>query len=527
MFSVKTSAFVSLLLTLFINASSQADTPTSNASAPQELHSLPGFLRISYDNKIQMPNQIPDMGLLGFDYFADITPTIYGGFGGYGSVTGTQGGLFTVGIEGGLHHEFIPRWWGDIGVFVGGGGGKASLTGGGLMIRPHAGIAYDLPWARLGVFYSYINFPTGEIQSQQIGLSLDLPMDISYLFPHDGLVGSSFTNLDWIHVPIDKFLGFQNNDFAIFLQAYRQRTGTTNTLGEIQDDTMGLVGAELDHYFTDNMFWWLKTSGAFSGIQNGYMDVLSGFGYHIPLGTSKLSLTPQFGVGAGGGGPVETGGGFLVNPLLGVEWAMSPGFSFRVSSGYLWAPQGELSAVPITAELICHLDIATANRHFSELLPNGYTIQGWRFQIFNQTYFQPQRNFSNTTSPIELIGIQVDQLFTPWFFLSYQAAGAYSGFHAGGYATGMIGPGIQSQQMMNQSIQFFAELLLGAGGGGGLALNGGALIEPVVGVRYAFTPLMGVQASIGDIKALKDNLNTPVLNIGLTMRFDTLNRQSR
>lgn len=519
--------FISMILVVSTCTITWADNlPTSNRPH-QNLQTLPSFFRFSFDNNIKMPNQISPMGLLGFDYFGDITPTIYAGFGGYGSVTGTQGGLFTVGIEGGVHREFIPRWWGDVGLFVGGGGGKASLTGGGLMLRPHAGIAYSFPWARVGVFYSYLDFPSGEIHSQQVGLNLDLPFEFSYLLPHDNLAGS-VVDLDHIQLQLNKFIGFQHNDFAILAQAYQQGAGTKNTLGEIQDETMGLVGAEFDHYLTDKTFWWIKTSGEFRGAHNGYMDVLGGLGYHIPLGSSSVALVPQFGLGAGGGGLVETGGGFLVNPLLSVEWAASPAYSLRVSSGYLWAPKGEFNAVPITGELICHLDVATANVHPVKLDSLAhYTIQGWRFQIVNQTYFHPQRSVDKTTSPIEQIGLQIDQIFTPWFFMSYQAAGAYSGYHAGGYATGMIGPGLQGQQLFNQRVQFFTELLVGAGGGGGLALSGGSLIEPLIGVRVAITPLIGLQASIGELKALRDDLNTPILNVGLTMRFDTLNRESR
>ena len=465
------------------------------------------------------------MGLLGFNYFADITPLVYGGFGAYGSVVGTQGGLFTVGVAGGLHHEFLPRWWGDIGLFVGGGGGKASLTGGGLMLRPNAGIAYDVSWARIGVNYSYIDFPNGEIHSQQVAVNLDLPFDFSFLSPHDSLIGQCLRSLSSIHPPLGTFLDFQRNDFALLGQAYRQRPGTKNTEGNIQDGTMGLVGAEFDHYFTKNVFWWLKTSGAFTGIPNGYMDVLGGLGVHLPLGTTDLALVPQLGAGGGGGGMVETGGGFLVNPLLGIEWAVLPQLSLRASSGYLWSPKGQMNAVPITGEIIYHLDIAKERRTPIHLLPSTYRIDGWRFQAFNQTYFKPQRTLDSVTSSIQLMGIQIDQLFTPSFFLSYQASGAYSGYHAGGYATGMIGPGLQSKLLFNQRMQLFAELLVGAGGGGGLALSGGSLIEPVVGVRYAFTPYIGMQASASQIKALRNALNTPAFNIGLTARFDTLNQR--
>ena len=402
-----------------------------------ELKSQSGFFRVSFENQINMPAPIPKMGLLNLSYFADLSPILYAGFGGYGSVTGTQGGLFTLGFGAGAHYEILPHIWPDASIFIGGGGGKSSLTGGGLMIQPQAGLA---------------------------------------------------------------------------------------TLNQIQDQTIDLVGAEFDHYFSDKVFWWLKTSGAFAGIPNGYMDVLSGLGYHAEICNGPFSIIPAIGIGAGGGGLVETGGGFLVNPLLGIEWSILPKYSARISSGYIWSPKGNFSVVPITAEVIYHLDLAhiqseEATYHNN---PTTYSIEGWRFQILQQSYFTPQRSLSNITSAIQLIGVQIDQIMLPWLFFSYQATGAYIGDHAGGYATGMIGPGIQTRSFANNTLQAFANVLIGAGGGGGLALSGGAIIEPQVGLRYAFTSNIGLQASVGELKALRDNLNTPVLNIGLTSRFDTL-----
>lgn len=502
---------------------------TANHAAPQPavndhliLHKSSDFIRFNYDN-LSMPNGISNMGFLGMNYFADITPSLYGGIGAYGSVTGTQGGLFTLGVAGGYHHQFLPNWWGDLNMFVGGGGGKSSMVGGGLMLRPSIGIAYAFPWARLGVHYSYIDFPDGSIHSKQFGLDLDLPTDFYYLNPRDDW-SCHMPKLSDFKLPLGKYLGFQRNDFAILLQSYYQKPGTKNTEGAVQDGTVHLVGAELDHYISDRTFWWVKAGGAFSGIPNGYMDILGGLGYHWRLGASPIALVPQLGMGAGGGGKVDTGGGLMINPQLGVELALSRSFSFRLSSGYLWAPSGQFKVVPVTGELLYHLNFATANDKPATLLSTDYSIQGWRIQVFNQTYWHVQRTFTSTTSAINLIGVQFDQLFNPYFFLSYQGAFAYSGYHAGGYATGMIGPGLQTRAFLQDRLRLFGEILVGAGGGGSLALSGGSLIEPVVGLHYAFTPVIGLAASYSQVKALKDSLNTPVLNLGLVLRFDTVNQ---
>ena len=514
---------ISFFAGMMVTSSFAAEVTTPPLSNQHlSLLQLPGFFRFSFDN-IKMPYRTQSMGLLGVNYFADLTSSgIYGGLGGYGAITGTQGGLFTLGAAAGWRYALTSHLSSDVGLFVGGGGGKSSYVGGGLMLRPHAGIQYSWQWLRLGAYYSYVDFPSGKIRSAQFGLDLDLPTDFYYLSPNDNHINRQWFNIDDIRLPLGRYLGFQRNDFAILLQAYKQNGGTKNTDGEVQDGTIKLVGAELDHYFTEKSFWWLKTSGAFSGIPNGYMDVIGGLGYRLALGRTRFTLVPKFGVGAGGGGAVDTGGGLLLNPLIGIEWPLTSAFSARLSSGYLWSAHGTFKAVPITAELLYHLDLATAETKKTKNTADYYDIQGWRVQLLNQTYLHPKRSAYRTTSRINLIAVQLDQLFTPTFFLSYQAAAAYNGFHAGGYATGMLGPGIQSRKFYEDKVQFFAECLIGAGGGGGLALSGGSVIEPVLGLRYAFTPIMGLQASMSKIKAFHDKLNAPIVNIGLTVRFDTL-----
>lgn len=478
-----------------------------------------GLFRFSFDN-LSMPQGDQNMGLLGVNYLVDVSPHFYAGVGGFGSVTGTQGGMFIMGLDAGYRTEIAPNWFVDVGLFGGGGGGKSSLVGGGLMWRPSFGIAYAFNWARLGLHYSYIDFPTGQIHSQQIGFDIDIPMDFYYLEPQDHSLLP--LNLSSYRLPCAKFLDFERNDFAILLQAYYQHQGIHNTNGVVQDGTVSLVGFEFDHYFYDDVFWWLKASGAFHGIPHGYMDVLGGIGYHWDMGLYGVALVPQFGLGAGGGGQVDTGGGFLVNPLLGIEVPITKHFSGRVSSGYLWAPKGEFQAVPLTGEVIYHLNIASGSDIDTKPMLNEIDILSWRVNIFNQSYFHPQRISYTTQAPINLLALQIDQIFTNIFFMSYQAAFAYEGAHAGGYATGMIGPGLQTRPYLNNRLQLFTELLVGAGGGGNLAMGGGALVEPVVGVRYNFDRVLGVQASLSQIKSISDELSTPALNIGVTINFDTL-----
>lgn len=520
-----TLSYRKLIALIFVSSVFSSQVFCQSVSALPEkptlfLNEHKGFLRFSYDN-VSMPHKIADMGLLGLAYYGDITPQFYGGIGGYGSVTGTQGGLFVLGFGGGFHTQFANNWWADIGAFVGGGGGRSSLVGGGLMLKPYAGIAYDFKWAKLGLHYSYIDFPSGLIHSQQVGLDLDVPLDFYYVNYTDAV----YHTLDCARVNLTngKFLTFQRNDFAIILQAYRQKPGTKSVNGIIQDGTVGLVGAELDHYMTEKLFWWLQAGGAYTGVPNGYMDVLGGLGYHQVLDHYGIAIVPQLGIGAGGGGEVDTGGGILMTPQIGLEIPLNSAFAARLTGGYLWAPKGQLKAVTATAAIIYHLNLASGDCT-PFVSPFSYHTQGWRVNLFNQTYIRPQRTFTLGRPTINLVAVQLDQLLSPFFFFSYQGAFAYAGDHAGGYATGMIGPGIQSPLFLNESLQLFAEVLVGAGGGGSLSLGGGSIIEPVVGLHYALSETWGLTTSLGQLKALRHDLNTTVFNLGLTIRFGTLNR---
>src|SRR3990167_3398995 len=509
-----------ILFSILFIPSTALSNSHSSAQPSITLNKQPTTLRISYDY-LNMPNNIEKMGLLGVNYFANINSWLYSGVGMYGSTVGTKGGLFVFTVDGGLRHRLFYNIWGDTGLDIGGGGGGASLVGGGLMIRPHVGLQYDFGLAQLGVYYSYITFPTGEIHSSQIGANIDLPFDVYYT-THQNTYHTF--KLEDIHITANKFLALQFLDFGLLFQAYQQHEGTLNTNNQIQDGTIGLLGAEFDHYFLHSLFWWVKGSGAFTGISNGYMDILTGLGYKLALGTdSGFSILPQIGAGAGGGGKVDTGGGILIQPQLSLEIPLWKNFALRTGGGYIWAPEGQLGAWTITGMLLYHFNAVVGSTTDTPLQHNIFTTQAWRLHIFNQTYTAPQRASNETTSAITLLALQIDQLFNHYFFLAYQGAFAYAGFQSGGYASGMIGPGLQTTSFLHDRVACFTELLFGAGGGGGLQLSGGALIEPIVGFHINFTKMLGLQTSVGELKALSDHLSTPVVNVGFTLQFDTVN----
>ena len=145
-------------------------------------------LRFSFE-EIDMPDAGEQMGLYSIGAYDQLNPWLYGGITLYGAATGSRGGFFTGGYTLGVEHQLIDNLNIDAGGYVGAGGGGAAAQGGGLMIRPHIGLKYDFGSSSLGLNYSYVDFPNGDISSDAIALSLDIPFTSPILnWEDDGLL---------------------------------------------------------------------------------------------------------------------------------------------------------------------------------------------------------------------------------------------------------------------------------------------------------------------------------------------------
>ena len=160
-----------------------------------QLNDLSTIWRLSFDS-IKMPDNDGSMGLLGFYYLAKVSPFINGGIVGYSAISGNQGGLFVLGIEGNIYHRLISKLWINYGLFVGGGGGKVG-TGNGSMIRSQIGLSYDFERFKVGANYSYVSFPDSRIQGKQVGLSIAIPTKFYYTNPN--FIGRTINDLNMLN----------------------------------------------------------------------------------------------------------------------------------------------------------------------------------------------------------------------------------------------------------------------------------------------------------------------------------------
>ena len=115
---------------------------------------------------------------------------------------------------------------------------------------------------------------------------------------------------------------------------------------------------------------------------------------------------------------------------------------------------------------------------------------------------------------LQLIALQVNYDLNAYSYLAGQASFAYHG-ESGGYADGMAGIGVQSHQLISRHAQLYSELLIGAGGGGGIDTDEGIVIKPKVGIVIPTVHDISLLASIGKIMSPMGNLNATNLNIGI------------
>jgi len=470
-------------------------------------------LRFSFE-EIDMPDAGEYLGLYSIGAYERFNPWLYGGITLYGAATGRRGGFFTGGYTLGMKHQLNDNWILDAGGYVGAGGGGSAAQGGGLMIRPHIGLEYDFSWSSLGLNYSFVDFPNGDISSNAIALSVDIPFTSPILnWEDDGLTAADYFGVDFSNVSRHR------THLAARVRTYSPSSDSKTTSGGSFDDSLGLVGVDYSYFLDENWFAIFETAGAASGGVGGYAELLAGLGYRIPLTKNdRLALLPALTIGGAGGGAVETGGGFVTRANLGLEYRLSPEFSLIMDGGYLTAPDGNFDT-PYFG-----LNLAYVMETFAKD-PKGIPLKEtdliqtnkWRFRPAHQWYFNAQRK-GGASRDMQLLGGKIDWMFGDWWYLTGQGLSAYEG-GAGGYSEGHWGLGILGPNWKNW--QLYGEMLIGAGGGGGVDSGSALLYKPSIGLEYNLTDDFSLQTGIGKVISKEGNLDANTLDFSLVWRFGT------
>ena len=242
----------------------------------------------------KLPFANETMDLVGLQVHRTWQSGAYAGFGGWGSVRGERGGFITIGVSGGLRFPITERLALDTGAWLGGGGVGRADVGGGLMVRGHAGLSWDFDWARLGLEASKVRFPNGRVDSSQVAMTTT--------FPFKAIVGSGSTSLPELGQLLGTDLGWREFSLAFTGQRYAPTASVHALSGAPDTDPVDLVGLEAHLGLDGDLFAVLDMSAAARGKADGYMDMLLGLGYALPLDQGgRWTLVGKF-CGEGGAG---------------------------------------------------------------------------------------------------------------------------------------------------------------------------------------------------------------------------------
>ena len=411
------------------------------------LRALDARVRIGGE-RVRLPGH-ERMGLVGLTELVNVGGEWWVGPGVYGAATGHRGGLFVPGVEGAWSHPFNDWLAIDTGVFAGGGGGAAAPVGGGLMLRPHLDLVFRFPGFYTGPTLSKVWFPSGKINSNQVGWMLNF--DSSFRYRPADFAGiatdGSATGLGFDHV----------DAMVTFAKPRASRT----TAGAALTQRIGLVGIRAERS-VDGPFWaGIESAGAASGGVAGYAEVLGTAGLRFPVVGDRLSLGVRASVGLAGGGGIDTGGGLLVKAAAGATLRLTDSLGIGAEAGVVDAPRGHYKAATGAVSLNWALDVPQHDMgDWFNTRPGVPTRMEFGSGV--ERYRAARKD--GHTQPLDAVVLQMNRFVTPNLYVTGQAHSAFAG-NAGAYSVGLFGIG--AQLPLSERVRLGAEALAGAAGGGG------------------------------------------------------------
>ncbi|KGL63016.1 hypothetical protein [Polaribacter sp. Hel1_85] len=478
-----------------------------------------GFAKIDFlsiDMPIaEIPNE-PNMGFTGIHYNLFFNDSFYTGVGIYGSVSGYRGGFFTLGVNAGIKKYFSKKLYIDSGFHFGGGGGKDALDGGGAFILPHFNLGYNFKNFSINSGWSYVNFfDGGEIKGHQLNFGFEIPLDFEYADYKSAEKEISINNLkesNWNQKPKKNSLMAHFNNLKVLSEA-KATTGET-----LEGKTIKLAGFELTSYINKNWFTFLKLDGAYDGIRAGYMDVIIGGGYHLSMNKNSTNILAKFGIGAGGGGGVDTKGGFLLYPDLSIEQQVFKDIYVSLNKGFLSTPNKDFYTSTFGLGVKYYLErngVKTDNNSFTQGKFKGFDVI-----VMQDMYFNAKR-MTRPTQNLHQISLQINLDLNKNIYVTGQTSFANFG-DAGAYAEGLVGLGLKTNSLLNNSTTIFTQFLSGAAGGGNISTGQGLIIKPSLGLDYKLSKTLNLRTSGGYVKAKGGELSSSFINFGIKYNISLL-----
>lgn len=467
----------------------------------------PAQARITAE-RLKLPGD-ENLGLVGNSYLVDVGGGFSFGPEVLGAVSGKRGGLFSLGAELGYRQPLAGPLRVEAGVYAGGGGGGGITVRNGLVLRPHVDLLYDFGAYNIGVSWSRVRFVGTPVDSSQLGLVLSANTSFGYI-PRDRM-----------NIPVASIgrpgAGFDRVQ-AVF-GVYQPRGEHTRASGGKLPDSLGYVGVRAERAFNGISYWGLEANAGTKGGVTGYAEYLGTVGVETGIGDQILTVGSRLAIGMGGGGDVSTGGGLLGKASVYTAVRLTRDLAATVELGVTKAPQGDFKAVHGAASLMWIFD--DAGNVFS---PSRTTRT--EFSTGIEQFDAARRDGS--TQRMRAIVLKGSRFIDQNLYVTGQAHSAYEG-NAGGYAAGLFGFGWQTPLGGPKGPTWYVglEALSGAGGGGGVDVRGGALVQGNAYVGFDLGSSTSVRINAGKLRSQRGRVDSTVVDVALVFSFGLAGQGAR
>jgi hypothetical protein len=263
------------------------------------------------------------IGLLGFSLTRYRTKKAYLKVEAAGAASGTADGYAEILLGPGYRWRLGQHTWLNLDWEIGAAGGGRVDTGGGFVSSVGAGLRRDFRRNWFGEMRAgYIAAPGGDFKAAMASLNLGYQL--------------STASLDGGARTFDSRGVLQPRRWR--LRGVHQSYFPANSARRID-----LLGAKADTMISGHGYFTGQALGAYDGGAGGYAVGMLGAGITGSSGR-RWRYNAEFTIGAAGGGGVDVGGGFVFQPMLGLEFSLSPRLQLMVSGGGIVAPGGDLRA---------------------------------------------------------------------------------------------------------------------------------------------------------------------------------------
>ncbi|WP_010523488.1 hypothetical protein [Aquimarina agarivorans] len=294
---------------------------------------------------------------------------------------------------------------------------------------------------------------------------------------------------------------------------------------------MGFSGIHYNLKFKD-FYTGLGIYGSVSGIRGGFFTLGVNAGIQKKI-TESLFVDTGIHFGGGGGGGAPDGGGAFILPHLSFGYQFS---KFSLSGGYSYVnffDDGEIKSdqfyislqVPISFDYANYLN---AEKKYStsslkgslwEKISNRISVMA---HLNNLSPMGDSRNnlgVSLNDKTIRLSGVEINAYLTKNWFWLFKTDGAYSGIPAG-YMDVFLGGGYHFSMNKNRT-NLLGKFAIGAGGGGGVDSQGGALLYPDLSIEQKIYEGFYVSINKGFMLSPNQHFNASTLGFGLKYYVNT------